>query len=117
MEELLHGNSYLILPTLKAEGKLALSADWQTSDNTTIKLTSVRNVDGLKALGAFTDEKSLLIWAKNNITPYTAVKAQAVLEICVVNDIDRVVINSDSPNIFMLEYNKNKPLNEILPEQ
>jgi hypothetical protein len=65
MDELLHGNSFLILPTLDS-GQTGLSEDWSVAEkDMPLKLTSVYNLDGLKVLGAFSDEKSLLMWAKN----------------------------------------------------
>ncbi len=59
-------------------------------------------MDGLKVLGAFTDEESLLSWAKKP-TAYTALESKAVLELCEKELIERIVINSDLPTMFVLE--------------
>src|SRR5215216_7359780 len=60
--ELMNGNSFLLLPSQNDnEG----SGTWTTAQkDTTLQLTCVHNLDGLKVLGAFTDEISLVSWAK-----------------------------------------------------
>jgi hypothetical protein len=104
MKELLEGNSFLILPTINDEKK---PGDWTTAnEDTKLKLTSVRDLDGLKVLGAFSDEKSLLNWS-NTPTTYTAVKSQAVLEMCKEINVNRIVINSGGANMFVIERNSN----------
>jgi len=105
VKELLEGNSFLILPS---DNKGISVNDWtEAGEDTTIKLTAVYNLDGLKVLGAFSNEQSLLRWSKKGGSPYTALKAQAALELCKDLNISRVVINSDSPTMFVLERNKN----------
>ena len=95
LKELKEGNSFLILPTVNEK----YVDDWTvTNEEAKLKLTSVFDLDGLKVLGAFSDEKSLLIWSKKP-TPYTAVRSQAVLEMCQEINVSRIVINSGSPNI------------------
>jgi len=103
MKELLEGNSFLILPTANEN----YSDDWKVANKgTKLQLTSVYNLDGLKVLGAFSDEKSLVSWSKKP-TPYTAVKSQAALEMCQGIDVSRIVINSGSINIFVVERSNN----------
>ena len=104
MKELLEGNSFLILPSINGEKNLDGRA--HTSETTKLKLSSAYNLDGLKVLGAFSDEKSLLTWAKK-VTTYTALKSQAVFELCKEHNINRIVINSDSPNMFVVNYRNN----------
>jgi hypothetical protein len=101
--ELMHGNSYLLLPSQHDnEG----SGTWKTLDsNSTLKLTCVHNLDGLKVLAAFTDEASLMAWSKEAIQ-YTALASKDVLKLCEEQLIERIVINSDLPNMFVLERNR-----------
>ena len=98
--ELMNGNSFLLLPSQNdGEG----SATWKTTEkDTTLKLTTVYNLDGLKILGAFTDEASLLKWAKQP-TQYTALRSKDVLKLCEDQLIERIVINSDLTTMFVLE--------------
>jgi hypothetical protein len=70
-----------------------------------LQLTSVYNLDGLKVLGAFTDEDSLVAWAKRP-AQYTALRSQDVLQLCEEQRIERIVINSDLPNMLVLERNR-----------
>jgi len=102
MEELLHGNSFLILPTLNSD-QVSLSENWNVAEqDMTLKLTSVYNLDGLKVLGVFCDEASLTNWSKT-ITPYTALKSQAVFELCKNLNINRIVVNSGARNMFVIQ--------------
>jgi len=56
--ELVNGNSFLMVPG--ENGLTRESAGWMVSkEKTTLKLTSVYTLDGLKALAVFTDEKAL----------------------------------------------------------
>jgi len=58
VSELLNGNSFLLLPS---ENDGSNPDTWKTAqENTELKLTCVFNLDGLKVLGAFTDENALL---------------------------------------------------------
>ena len=101
--ELMNGNSFLLLPSQNDnEG----SGAWTTIEkDKTINLTSVYNLDGLKVLGAFTDEKSLLSWSKER-TQYTALPTKDVLKLCEEQMIERIVINSNLPSMFVLERNR-----------
>jgi len=103
VKELLNGNSFLIVPTIND----GIKNDWTKLDtDQTIKITSVFNLDGLKVLGVFSSEARLYHWAKT-ATQYTALQAQAVLDLCKEQDISRIVINSDSNDMFVLERNSN----------
>jgi hypothetical protein len=103
LDEILNGNSYLILPSANDNPG---SGNWETAKaSTSLNLTSVFNLDGLKVLGAFSDEKSLLEWTKKE-TQYTAIQTQAMVDFCKTNDIDRIVINSNQKNMFVLERNR-----------
>jgi glycogen debranching enzyme len=102
MDEILNGNSFLLLPSVNQnEG----SVGWTTIEAKTLNLTSVFNVDGLKVLGAFSDECALLEWSKKE-TQYTAMRTQDVIEGCKHNNVDRVVINSNQKNMYVLERNR-----------
>ncbi len=99
--ELMNGNSFLILPT--HEAVQPGSDGWTTTtEKTTLGLTSLYNLDGLKVLGAFTDENALLVWAKKQC-PCVSMRSQSVLELCERNGIARIVINNNLPNMFVLE--------------
>jgi len=99
MYELLNGNSFLMLPSVK---QYPTGFTWTTSTNETLDLTCIFEVDGIKILGAFTDEEAITNWTKNP-QPYIALKSKDVLELCEMNNIYKIVINSDSPNIFLAE--------------
>lgn len=103
VDELMNGDSYLLLPSLNDENTAA--NDWQTVETgTSLQLTSIFNLDGLKVLGAFTDENALLFWTKKP-TSYTALASKSVMSLCEANHISRIVINSGSRNMFVLERN------------
>lgn len=99
--ELMNGNSFLMFPT---QNDTNTDPDkWTTAEkDTTLKLASVVNLDGLKVLGAFTDEQALLAWTKKP-SQYTAMRSKDVLKFVQDNGMDRIVINSDQPNMFVLE--------------
>ena len=100
INELMNGESYLILTSQNNGGE---SEQWtETENETQLKLTCIFNLDGLKVLGAFTDEQSLLEWSKKPKT-YTAMSSKDVMKLCKDNGIDRIVINSNQPNMFVLE--------------
>lgn len=102
--ELMNGNSFLMFPT--KNGLKAETTGWTVfQQNAIIKLSSVVNLDGLKVLGAFTDEQAMLNWTKKP-TEYTSMRSQAVLQICEENNINRIVINTDQPNMFVIEHSK-----------
>ena len=100
MDELVNGNSYLILPT--AESKHQLGFKWTPSPNEKLGLTCIFEVDGVKMLGAFTNNDTISNWA-NGPQPYIMMKTKDVLKMCEMNNIYKIVINSDSPNIFLAE--------------
>lgn len=99
--ELMNGNSFLMFPT---ENDTNTDPDkWTTVEkDTTMRLASVVNLDGLKVLGAFTDEQALVAWTKKP-SQYTAMRSKDVLKFVQDNGMDRIVINSDQPNMFVLE--------------
>ena len=100
MDELVNGNSYLILPTV--ENKHQVSFQWTASANEKLGLTCIFEVDGVKILGAFTDNDTISNWAKGP-HPCIMMKTKDVLKLCEMNNIYKIVINSDSPNIFLAE--------------
>jgi hypothetical protein len=111
--ELMNGNSFLLLPS---QNDNELSTSWTTAKkDTTLKLTCIYNLDGLKVLGAFTDEQSLLNWTKQP-TQYTAVSSKDILKLCEEQLIERIVINSDQPNMFVLERNRQNIKTETIKE-
>src|SRR5207249_4299129 len=101
VQELMNGNSFLMFPT-QNDFKTDLDNWTTTQKETVLKLGSLFNLEELKVLGAFTDEQALLNWTKKP-SEYTAMRSQDVLKFCQDNGIDRIVINSDQPNMFVLE--------------
>jgi len=99
--ELMNGNAFLILPGHNEFGRR--SAGWVTTKEAmTMNLSSLYTLDGLKVLAAFTDEKALLDWAKKPCA-HSSMRAKDVLKLCEANGIARIVINNNSPNMFVLE--------------
>lgn len=101
LEELLYGNSYLLLPDCKVDPQQLDSEEWHISKGQTLKLMSIYNLDGIKVIGVFTDEKSLFNWARQ-ATHYTALKSQNMFELCDNNNIKRIVVNSGSLDMFVI---------------
>lgn len=98
--ELITGESLLFLPSVN-DGSENQDTDNQGATKT-LKITSIFNVDGIKVLGAFSDEAALFSWAKEPV-PYKMLQSKDVLQICEENRIKRVVINSNQPTMFVLE--------------
>lgn len=102
--ELMNGDSFLMFPT-KNDFK-TYPNNWTTTEKEmTFKMQSLLNVDGLKVLVAFTDEQGLMTWVKKP-TEYTAMRAQDILKFARDNDVSRIIINNDLPNMFVVERDK-----------
>jgi hypothetical protein len=103
LDEILNGNGFLMLPSVNENDK---QDEWTTLEaGKTLNLTFVFDMDGLKVLGAFTDRASLLNWSKKE-TEYTSMRTQDVVGFCKQHGIDRIVINSDQKNMYVLERNR-----------
>lgn len=103
VDEVLNGNSFLLLPSVNDRES---SMGWETIEKgMTLNLTCVFNIDGLKVLAAFSDENALVAWSKTQ-TQYTALSTKEIVNLCAEQGIDRVVINSDQKNMFVLERNR-----------
>ncbi len=114
LDEITTGNSFLLLPSVNERGD---SNGWQTAQvGTTINLASIFNLDGLKVLGAFSDETALVKWT-NRETQYTAIKTQDLVDFCKQNNVDRIVINSDQKNMFVLERNRENITSRTIQEE
>jgi len=114
LEEITNGNSFLLLPSANDNGN---TIGWQTAEvGTKLNLASVFNLDGLKVLGAFSDETALIKWTKRE-TQYTAIKTQDLIDFCKQNNIDRIVINSDQKNMFVLERNRENITSRTIQEK
>ena len=98
MEELINGNSFLMLPSINKD---STKRKWVALGNEKLLLTCLFEVDGVKVLGAFTDESALSKWAKEPCG-YTAMKTKDIFKLCEANNIYKIVINSDSSNIFLV---------------
>lgn len=112
--ELVNGNGFLLLPS---DNNGMESDHWEPiNENRGIKLTSVYNLDGLKAIGVFTSEDVLFEWAQKPME-YTALHSNDVLELCKKEGFDRIVIDSDMPTMFVLERNTENVQTEIIKEE
>jgi hypothetical protein len=99
--ELMEGKPTLLLPSVNTESNIK-PGGWQISDaNTSLKLTCIYEIEGLKALGAFTDEEALSTWSAGR-AEYVALKSDDVLKLCEQNGIVRLVINSNCYNMFVV---------------
>ena len=112
--EIVEGNSLLILPSVNdGEPK----DNWETlKKDSTLKLTSVFDQDGLKVLGAFTTPEKLVEWTKSE-TEYTAMKSKDVIDFCQAHGIDRIVIDTDMPTMFVLERNRENIQTETIQQE
>ncbi len=114
LDEITSGNSFLLLPSVNENGD---SNGWQTAQvGTTINLASIFNLDGLKVLVAFSDEIALIKWT-NRETQYTAIKTQDLVDFCKQNNVDRIVVNSDQKNMFVLERNRENITSRTIQEE
>lgn len=95
--ELITGTSLLLLPS-ENDG----SETTTESATKMLKLSSVFNDNGVMVLGAFSDEAALFSWAKQPV-PYKMLESKDVLQLCEENAIKRIVINSNTPTMFVLE--------------
>src|ERR1700712_3994117 len=99
MNELVNGKSFLMLPSQNAN---QVEKGWRTSKDEKLSLTCIFEVDGQKVIGGFTDDDAIIRWAKGTAT-YTSMRSQEVLQLCEREDIYKIVINSDSPNLFLAQ--------------
>lgn len=104
IQELMNGNSMLLLPSANdtPEEQKALTEAGHTK---TLKLSSVFNQDGIRVLCVFTDEETLSDWAKKPM-PYKMLTSKDVLNLCEMSAIQRIVINTGTPTMFVLEQNR-----------
>jgi hypothetical protein len=103
LNELLNGDSFLVFAT--NNDSINNSDNWtKVENNTVMKIKSAANIDGLRVIGAFTDEQTLYKWAKKPVE-YTAMKSQDFLKFCQDNGFDRIIINSDQYNMYVIERN------------
>ena len=113
--ELMEGKPTLLLPSVNDELNIGRDG-WQTSDaNTSLKLTCIYEIEGLKALGAFTDEEAILTWSQNRME-YVALKSDDVLKLCEQNGISRLVINSNCYNMFVMQRSREEIKPHNIPE-
>jgi hypothetical protein len=100
MSELVNGNSFLMLPSINDD---EIKPGWIVVEGSkSLKLTCLYEVEGVKVIGGFTDNESVYRWSKAS-APYTSMRSQDVFKLCEANDIYKIVINSDSPNIFLAQ--------------
>jgi len=104
VEELLKGNTFLYIPVAdKLNEKEIL--DISKLKDKTIRFTSVLNRDGLLVVVVFSDETSLKMWAKRDIG-FIKLKTKDLLTFCDSKSINRIIINANQSNAFVLEKGK-----------
>src|SRR6056297_33609 len=112
--QLMNGDFNLFLPSVN-DGKS--ENNWKTiREGSNLKLKSVFNLDGLKVLGAFSNEKNLLNWI-NEESEYTVMNSKDVLNFCQANGIDRILIDSKQPSMFVLERSRSNIKTETVKEE
>lgn len=112
--EIMEGNAMLVLPSVNDEKP---KDNWTIlQKDSTLKLTSVFDQDGLKVLGAFTSPEKVAEWNKKE-TEYTAMKSKDVIDFCQAHRIDRIVIDTDMPTMFILERNRENIQTETIQEE
>jgi hypothetical protein len=114
INELMEGNAYLLMPSV---GSNHPKKQWRNMDEgESLDLTSVFKVDGLHVLGAFTSEETLLQWAQKE-TNYSAMPSREVIDLCMANQIQRIVIDSDQPTMFVMQRNTDHIETETIQEE
>ena len=112
--QLVNGDFNLFLPSVN-DGKN--ENNWKTiREGSNLKLKSVFNLDGLKVLGAFSSENNLQKWI-NEESEYTVMSSKEVLNFCQANGIDRIVIDSKQPSMFVLERSRSNIKTETVKEE
>jgi len=110
LQEMMAGNAYLLLPSINDTPD---SGGWKTLETgAELKLTCVVDLNGLKAIGVFSTEKYLLDWTKTR-SGYTSMRCQDLLEFCEQNNLERIVINSDQKNMFVMEKTRDVTTTQI----
>lgn len=113
LNEIVDGDSILILPSINFGSNLN---EWGIiKKGSSLKLTSVFNQDGLNVLGVFTTPEKLVEWSKKE-TEYTAMKSKDVLNFCQTHEIERIVIDTGSPTMFVIEKNRDDITTEVIEE-
>ena len=113
-DEIVNGNSFLILPSVNDKKP---NHNWETLEkDSTLKLTSVVDQDGLTVLGAFTSTDKLVEWTKKE-TEYTAMNSKDVIDFCQTHGIDRIIIDTDTPTMFILERNRENITTETIQKE
>ena len=107
--ELQGNNAFLLIPTTEPiVGNNRNEEGWSTIEKgTQMSFTSVFEVEGLKILGAFTSQQTLMNWA-NETKPFASLPARDVLDIAIQNGIEKIVIDSNQETMFVLGRSLNK---------
>ncbi|MDR3680748.1 MAG: enhanced serine sensitivity protein SseB C-terminal domain-containing protein [Flavipsychrobacter sp.] len=110
LHEIMEGNAYLLLPS---KNDTPESGGRQTMEiGAELRLTCVVDLDGLQAIAVFSTEKYLLDWTKST-SGCTSMRCQDLLEFCAQNGLERIVINSNQKNEFVLEKTRAVTTTEI----
>ena len=107
--ELQGNNAFLLIPTTEPiVGNNRNEEGWSTIEKgTQMSFTSVFEVEGLKILGAFTSQQTLMNWA-NETKPFASLPARDILDIAMQNGIEKIVIDSNQETMFVLGRSLNK---------
>ena len=114
VNKLMRGDYLLYLPSVN-DGES--DNKWRTlQEGANLKLKSVFNMDGLNVLGAFSSEESLSNWIQEK-SDFTVMNSKDVLEFCQTHRIDRIVIDSRQPSMFVLERSRENIKTERIQEE
>ena len=100
VEELTDGTAYLLLPSDKNYNNQFKS--WTPAEEGQTIDLGIYFVDGLKAVAVFTSEEALYAWRKQ-LVKYVSLPAKTIIEICEANDINRIIVDSNLPTMFVFQ--------------
>lgn len=100
--EIISGNGYFLIPT---PINPQISHEWKTTTEAiTLSIESIRTLHGKKVLGVFSSETALNDWAGKTRT-YVAMLTTAILDLCERQSIERIIVDSGSRTMFVLDRN------------
>lgn len=114
IQEIITGDSQFILPSINEGQK---EGEWKTLEKgSQLKLTSVFDQDGLKVLAVFSTLPKMMAWSQNQ-RGYTAMQTKDVVSFCEAQGIDRIVVDTGTETMFVLERKTGKTQNKNNQEE
>jgi hypothetical protein len=102
--ELQNGNSFLVIPNYSE--KSFVTEKWEIMGKDSEFKWPIYKQHGLDVLPAFTDPNLMATWSKGKILCYSAMLSSDVLQLVAqgkAGNIDRILINPGSMNVFWLD--------------